>query len=349
MRLRPLALLLFAVLLCTRAYACSCAYMSGHCAAAKPGDNLFLGNVLSEKSVRIPMHFPGRNDLYTRGRIFRIHVTESFGSSPRTGEDVDIRTGSGSGGGDCGFGFIVGRTYLVDAYQNKPDDEVPELRGITLSTGICSRTATAATAAVLIAQLRTELAHGRQPDLMGAVVLWADRYGKRDQSLAGVPVTLRAVKDGVTYNTLTDEHGLYRFGTLPSGAYTAAFQLPPHTVLSSNSDKPPGIIIPANNGTGLACRLDAFASPSGSIAGRVIDASGKPVQGGIYVYPHGRYTPEDMPAFSEWAQEGAFTVEHLPDDDYDVVFNKNSPKLHGIARVQVQNGEAVKDVEIRLP
>lgn len=45
---------------------------------------------------------------------------------------------TGLGGGDCGYRFEVGKTYLVYAYST--DEQMPNNNGVTLETNICSRT-----------------------------------------------------------------------------------------------------------------------------------------------------------------------------------------------------------------
>jgi len=57
----------------------------------------------------------------------RFEVTEPFIGMEGRGKQVEVLTGSG--GGDCGFPFHCGHSYLVYAYQSQESQ---------LATGICS-------------------------------------------------------------------------------------------------------------------------------------------------------------------------------------------------------------------
>jgi len=212
---------------------------------------------------------------------------------------------------------------------------------------MCSKTEPEESAAVILSELRTGIVRGRQPDLHGTVMLtrkgWEDR-----EPLAGVGVTISAAADHVQYRATADATGRYAFDTLPPGTYSAAFDLPANTVLLDTNDKPPSVTIPLNDGTGMACHLSVVAGPSGGIRGHVVDAGGNPVEGGVYAYPKGEYRPEVVPDFSDYAEKGAFSLEHLPDGDYDLVFNSNRAKLHAMIQVSVHNGAVTNDVEVRL-
>jgi hypothetical protein len=64
------------------------------------------------------------------GNAVMFEVTNSW----KLVDTTSIQVSTGSGGGDCGYGFSVGNDYLVYAYDD------PGEPGIDLGTGICSRT-----------------------------------------------------------------------------------------------------------------------------------------------------------------------------------------------------------------
>jgi hypothetical protein len=98
--------------------ACSCYVGGGKCDQSwNYGKVIFTGTVTREL---IP---PG---MFTR--VFQLSVSESFRGPAVAGQDVQIYTGNG--GGDCGYRFQIGTSYLVYAH--------PE--GDKLTTSICSRT-----------------------------------------------------------------------------------------------------------------------------------------------------------------------------------------------------------------
>ena len=339
------AMLLLAI--STVAHACSCASMGGGGGAAKPGSDVFVGEVLDAETVRVPMHIPGRSDLFTRAVVVHLRVTEGFGDEYRPGQVVAVRTGMG--GGDCGYAFSVGLRYLIDAYrQPVAEDDPVELKPVRLSTGICSRTQPEAQAAALLSELRTAMARGRQPDLHGVITRTGMEGFQDRQPVAGVAVTLVSQVDRSEFHSTTDAEGHYVFEMLPAGKYSATFALPPHTVLL-NPDSPTFVVIPANDGTGLACHLSAIAGPTGGIKGFVVDAQGKPIEGGVYAYPHGKYQEKTFPNFSDYANAGLFSLVNLPDGDYDVVFNNNQTRRHAMVEVVVRDGDVVPDVKIELP
>jgi hypothetical protein len=330
------------------AHACSCALLGGACGAAKPGGTMFLGEVLDGRTVKVPAHFPGRNNLFFNQRIFRIRVTDTFSGDQRAGEVVEVRTGSG--GGDCGFDFQPGKRYFVDAYTAQAaQDDPAELAAVHLGAGICGNTQPEESAGVIVSELRTALVRGRQPDLHGEITLAIAGPSRQERKpLADVTVTIVADGDRAQFHSVSDTNGYYRFDTVPAGRYIATFDLPQHIVLLNTQNKPLSVVIPHNDGTGLACHLSATAGPSGGISGRVMDADGNPVDVGVYVYSHGKIQDNTFPDFSDYTDKGAFSLENLPDGEYDLVFNNNRPKLHAVIQVTVHDGEEIRDMEIRL-
>ncbi len=340
MRVRYLALLCCVLFLGLSAHACSCASMGSQCGALHPNGTLFLGEVTGERSVRVPANFPGRNDLFFSNRVFRIRVVEAFAGTLKAGEDVDIRTGNG--GGDCGYGFVVGHRYLVDAYEQKPENEVADLRGVVLGTGICSRTQEEGSAGIALRELRTALAHGRQPDLHGSIRFLEGQYAYPGKPIASLGVALTSQRDGTVFHAQTDTEGIYTFATLPPGDYVAAFALPPRQQLVLYDDsKPPHVTIPANDGTGLACHLDAEAGPTGGIRVRVVDRDGKPQPGSAAAHRAG-----EQSGGSEWSDHGTFELQYLPDGEYRLEFSNYSTRMRGTGSTTVRNGAIADEVVI---
>ena len=344
MKMRLAALLSLLLFLAVDARACSCAGNGATCGAIKPGGTMFLGEVMEARAIAVPMGFPGRSDLFTRNFVFRIRVLEAFAGGPKAGELVEIRTGGG--GGDCGFGFTVGRRYLVDAYDLKPDNEIAGLRDVHLGTSICSRTQSEESAAILLKELRVALAHQRQPDLHGSVRALDSPYAYPGRPLPDIAVSLTAERDGAVYRTRTEADGTYSFAVLPPGAYLPNFILPEHQkLIRYNDTKPLRVLIPENDGTGLACHLDAQAGATGGVRVRVVDESGK-VIGGSVAARLAESSPRENSYGSEWSDKGDFELEYLPDGDYILDFTNYLTHLRGSTSATVTGGAVTEGVVI---
>src|SRR5688572_16530322 len=114
---RHLAFLFAAGVLCAiprAAQACSCIGGIAPCAAVWQTDAVFVAQIvrIEQASMRRRVH---------------LQPLETF----RGPSDI-VSVETGSGGGDCGYGFQVGETYLIYANANNTTG--------TYSTGICNRT-----------------------------------------------------------------------------------------------------------------------------------------------------------------------------------------------------------------
>jgi len=182
--------------------------------------------------------------------------------------------------------------------------------------------------------------------------------------LANMLVRVKA--NGRIYETEADNEGFYAFYSLPSGTYEFAPDLPPATMLSwfIGSDRP----LPPFELHAGACHLrniEVFAS--GSIQGRIVDASGKPLRSAFaYIVP----TSENvLPKQSKlyWGSQGKedfFKFVHIPPGEYLIVVNPDDsldpkfpyrrtfyPGVHdreSAAIITIRGGEQVKDANIRL-
>ncbi|MGI4758651.1 MAG: MSCRAMM family protein [Janthinobacterium lividum] len=236
----------------------------------------------------------------------------------------------------------------MNAYKLDATAVPPELLSAHLGTSICSGTQPELSAGVILSELRTAVARGRQPDLHGTVTVTAgkDIYDRRP--LPGVGVAIVSAGDHARFHAIVDDDGRYAFDTLPAGTYSAAFDLPAHTVLLFSEDKQLSVVIPPNDGTGLACHLNVVVGPSGGIRGHVIDQEGRAAEGTVFAYPKGGYRPEVRTSFSADVHKGAFLLGNIPDGEYKLVFNNYGSKLHGTTQASVHEGEVTSGVEIHL-
>jgi hypothetical protein len=193
------------------AAACSCIGKRPACEAFWDPGAVFAGRVTSigpaDKNVDRPFE----------NRRVRFEIVEAFHGV--TTSVLDVYTGMG--GGDCGYAFVVGRSYLVYAYQ---------AAGSRLTTGICSRTQPLSEAADDLAYLRSLPLTGAQ----GATIFGSVHH--RDKDIATKPgVTMMApvgslgvVMDcgGAAYRGTTDADGRFKISGVPVGSCTPRLESP---------------------------------------------------------------------------------------------------------------------------
>lgn len=155
---------MFALLLCClqlgevhRAFACSCVMPPNVQDALKDADAVFSGTVVSVNLVN--QNVPG--GIYSTTAPSR-EVVLSVVAAWKGVSRPTVTIVTGMGGGDCGYSFTSGDTYLVYAYRSSPGSPVFYLGDFRIEialgaqqfgTSICTRTAPIALAAADLAQL----------------------------------------------------------------------------------------------------------------------------------------------------------------------------------------------------
>jgi hypothetical protein len=147
-----------------------------------------------------------------------VRVAETFRGAA-TG-DVDIWTGAG--GGDCGFSFKAGESYVIYARRESSG---------RLSTSICTRTRTAANAAEDLAYLRGPM---REPVGLGRIVGRAELDGEvRPWDRTPVQgARVIAEGGGRTYEARSAADGTYEL-RVPTGKYTLRAEVPDGALTAS--------------------------------------------------------------------------------------------------------------------
>jgi hypothetical protein len=261
----------------------------------KLGDTIFLGTVTAKVDV---------------GARFEVHfaVEESFRGTLQP--DTEAVVDTGHGGGDCGYPFVVGMTYLV--YADSANGR--------LGTGICSQTRPKVMVGGLLKQLRA-LKRGTPPDdLFGFVGIGPNGPGYTDlvniRPLADIAVHVEG-KQGTQYWTKSEEDGTYVFPSLSHDSYTVEVS-PPQGFINSQT------ITIEIGGAQANCRAEILVRPDGRISGIVVDQSGRGVAGFVTVRPA---DPEEaqaavrrggLPGFS--TPDGAFSLVRLPPGRYKLLF-----------------------------
>jgi hypothetical protein len=172
--------------------ACSCVPDVPLCESFWSSDAVFEGEVVEVTDRKdAPTPFAKRRARFTVARVWRGDVPAS----------VDVMTGSG--GGDCGYGFRKGRKYLVYASEGQSG----------LVTNSCSPTKPLDRAAPDLEYVNTTLARDADGRIYGAVRWVGGRPAAR------FTVLLQGGADGQKA-TVTKADGGFEFAGTPPGAYT---------------------------------------------------------------------------------------------------------------------------------
>lgn len=200
-------------------FACSCAgTISGKhaCNDAVLYDAVFTGKVAHIEHV---FHFVAANAGHETLHV-AFEDVEVFRGAVRTGREIDLETGSG--GGDCGYHFVQGMSYIVYASRMKDG---------SLWTGICSLTRPVSMAQEDITYFRSLQTRPLKGWVLGTV--WI-RKASGEQSAEGA-IGVRVVTtgtDGSTKETvISDGHGRFEIRDLVPGQYTITASKPDYSVV----------------------------------------------------------------------------------------------------------------------
>jgi hypothetical protein len=304
----------------TAVRACLCGLVSnpwcGMSRAIDPGRVIFLGQVVSKVEVQEPATFGNRPATVGRYAVHFI-FTENFHGATGLGQEIVVNTGLG--GGDCGYPFVVGTTYLV--YAATSDSQ--------LTTDICSGTKPEVMVGGLLKELRAIRDGVRVDDLFGTIGIGPNGAGYDDlaETRPLPDVSVRIIGGaGTVFAVRTDEQGAYAFSSLPRGTYQIEPDLPAGlSTRESKAGKPLAIDIDDKDGTGAGCQVDIFSRPDGQISGTVLDATGKGVPGFITIQPADPKEAEiarrhgGLPGCD--TEDGNFSLPQLPPGRYRLKFH----------------------------
>ena len=151
-----------------------------------------------------------------RKKTVRFAVNESF----RGIEERSVELETGMGGGDCGFAFESGQSYLIYAYRIRETGK--------LATGICTRTQLLSKASEDLEYFRGLKDAKSGGMVYGKVTKYLVRKSDDDYKpnppLQNIRLTFLGKEN--TYEALTDEKGEYRLSSLQAGEYKMRLDVP---------------------------------------------------------------------------------------------------------------------------
>ena len=245
------------------------------------------------------------------GRPVEFEVVENLiGDLPQS---IEIFTGRG--GGDCGFDFLEGETYLIEA-SRRPNGE--------LHTWMCQSRVTSI--AFATEDLRTLRAwkEGKPvaPRVYGVASDWTQRqddYSSGHPPAAGVRLALSDRHQ--TARIAADQDGQFRFENLGRAAYDLQIEEPGWRLTRfSDGHKPIDL-----TAVGCAELFVSIAQEQGTIAGRVLPYPGEYLPDHLWIEAISQ-DPEGADPFDATAKppDGNFEIDEIEPGDYYVAINVNN-------------------------
>jgi len=307
--LRPMLAGLF-VFIPQLLHACSCIMLASPCDQGwKTGDTIFLGRVVAMESLGPP-------GILLSDHAAHFIIEESFRGADATGKEIVVFTGGG--GGDCGYPFVAGTSYLVYAFRASDG---------RLHASICSETRLAVMVGGVLPELRAVRDRKRPDDIFGTIGAAPAGAGwealTETQPLAGVPVRATG-SSGRSFSSRTDTRGAYAFPSLPAGTYRIEPDLP-------QGFEPSDPRTAEVTTDGAACRIDHFGRPDGRIEGTVVDSKGNAIPGFVTIEPADPVEAAaarkrgGMPGYDAGA-DGKFSLPRLSPGRYRLVFHPKTER-----------------------
>jgi hypothetical protein len=235
----------------------------------------------------------------------------------------------------------------------------------------CSNTRELKYAAALVEQLRAEKSGKRVAAVYGTLVRTVQSHmalgDEYDRPLINVMIRLQSGRR--SFETKTGEHGVYAFNRLPPGTWQVSAELPPNLELGDLIRDEPESTFELPRRTCFENNL--YALPTGRISGRVIGPDGNPLPtASVELYRASRYKERERGIYGWQGQKRAleewkpFEFNHLPPDDYILVFNyanteqPNAPfprtfypgatSLANSQRIHLSDGQRISNADIRV-
>ncbi len=321
--------------------ACTCGGSGSPCESLGSAEAVFAGTVISVRENKRAAS-TDRNNIDWHPVSFKFSIDHPYLGV--TGTEVEVFTGTG--GGDCGYQFQVGRRYLIYAYrsQNK------------LATSICSRTKSFESANEDLAFLGNLSSTAPGVTISGSVV--------HSNASEPLPADVRVTIEGEAgrKDVSLDQKSQYRLTGLPAGKYKVKLNLPD----TLTAWQPERELTVSDRG---CASIVWHLIDNGRVTGRVVDAEGAPAARILVSLIEPGSNPKQNTIKMERADdEGRFSFSGVPRGSYQIAINHTRfadpneranaypPSFYPGVTDQAQAktivvgpGEKISDLEIRVP
>ncbi len=243
-------------------------------------------------------------------RRVRFRIVERFAGTA----SLDFELFTGIGGGDCGVGFEVGQTYLVDSFQQD--------KATRWSASICSGTRHVKYATEDLRSLRAwKEGKPLPPRIYGVLEDWTDRRQSEGQYWKPFPgVELRLTGPEGTTKATTDAEGHFAFENLRRNKYRIEADLPGWRL-----DERKQTIDLATQ----AC-ADLYLTikqEQGRIRGRVAPAAGESLPAYLWIeaIPVNPPQPRKVRSGVARSEDPRFDLDQLEPGRYRIALNVDNP------------------------
>jgi hypothetical protein len=278
-------------------------------------------------------------------------VSEAFSGV----EGAEAQVSTGMGGGDCGYSFVKGVSYIVYAYRMGGG-------GQRLVTSICTRTRPALGASEDLEYLRGLAGRAHGVNISGQVVRRDDEGPREKAGVAGLHLIVEG--EGARHELVTDAAGRYSVSGLSPGKYKVTLRAPDGLADS----QPEREVQVADRGCAVE---DFYVFDNGRISGRAIDPEGKSMANLTVVLRDADAADGERaksPILTSADEEGRFQFEGLPagryllgvrlseygspgdlENAYPRTFDPAAERAEEAEVIELKQGEELKGRDLRLP